>query len=78
MNSGWGSGAPLPSSPWLRAGHATRWGAWSLLGEAVVERGAQQVVEQQDSPAPQFQPLPPGQALPVTQEAQTGARRGHN
>lgn len=44
----------------------------SLLGEAVVEGGAQQVVEQQDGPAPQLQPLPPGQALPVAQEAQAG------
>lgn len=47
-------------------------GAGSLLGEAVVERGAQQIVEQQDGPAPQLQPLPPGQALPLAQEAQAG------
>lgn len=46
----------------------------SLLREAVVERGAQQVVEQQDGPAPQLQPLPPGQALPIAQEAQAGGK----
>lgn len=50
----------------------TRW--QPLLREAVVERGAQQVVQQQDGPAAQFQPLPPGQALPVAQEAQAGGR----
>lgn len=52
--------------------------AGSLLREAVIERGAQQVVEQQDGPAPQLQPLPPSQALPVTQEAQAGVKREHN
>lgn len=70
MIRGWALVSHFPPVAFTEAG--------SLLREAVIERGAQQVVEQQDGPAPQLQPLPPSQALPVTQEAQTGVKREHD
>lgn len=76
-NRGWDTiSHPLPLSP--VEGGPDPFTVGPLLGVAVIEWGAQQVVEQQDGPTPQLQPLPPGQALPVTQEAQTGERRGHS
>lgn len=78
MHRGWGTLVPLPPLPSLKVGFILYRRAGSLLREAVVEGGAQQVVEQQDGPAPQFKLLPPGHALSVAQEAQTRVRRGHN
>lgn len=79
MNGGWGTGTPLPASfPCRGRPHYSLFAVGPLLREAVIERRAQQVVEQQDGSTPQLKPLPPSQALPVAQEAQTGERRRHS
>lgn len=79
MNGGWGTGTPLPASfPCRGRPHYSLFAVGPLLREAVIERGAQQVVEQQNGPTPQLKPLPSSQALPVAQEAQTGERRRHS